>query len=303
MLTSLLSIYIAATISPGLTGNTIPFPKEESISVVKTANVDLQRFLETQVAPVKNSHFIAPIINAKSSIAVDLNSGSILFEKNAHQRRQIASLTKLMTALIIVEENNLNEIVTISNNAANTEGSTMHLVPGEQITVENLLYGLMINSANDAAIALAEHNGQNVSNFVDKMNQKASALGLINTNFTNPTGLDTSLGYSSAYDIAKLSQHIYQTDFIKKAGAIQTLDVQSVSGNYNHKLENTNELLDSYLKIKGLKTGNTDGAGLCLAVIAENDQGKEIITVVLDSPARFTETKILVDWVFRAYIW
>lgn len=303
MLTSLLSIYIAATISPDLNTNSIPFTKEEPISIVKTANIDLQDFIETQVAPVKNSQFIAPVIDAKSSIAVDLNSGSILFEKNAHQRRSIASITKLMTAIIILEENNLNEIVTVSSNAANTEGSSMYLLPGEQITVENLLYGLMVSSANDSAVALAEYNAQNVSTFVEKMNQKASALGLVNTNYANPTGLDQTLAYSSAYDVAKLAQYVYQNDFIKKAAAIQSIDVQSISGNYNHKLETTNKLLDSYLKIKGLKTGKTDAAGLCLTVIAENDQGKEIVTVVLNSPARFTETKVLVDWVFRAYNW
>jgi D-alanyl-D-alanine carboxypeptidase len=254
--------------------------------------------------PVKNSKFISPIIDAQSSIAMDLNSGEILFEKNAHERLPIASITKLMTALVVLEENELNEIATVSNNAANTDGSTMHLRTGEEIAVENLLYGAIINSANDAAVALAEHNAGSVDEFIKKMNEKAKLLELDDTNFSNPIGLDQSNNYSSSYDIVKLGRYIYQNQFVKHAAELKELEVKSVSGEYVHQLESTNELLeDEYLNIKGLKTGSTNGAGLCLVSIAENDQNNEIITVVLDSPARFYETKVLVDWIFRAYNW
>ena len=135
------------------------------------------------------------------------------------------------------------------------------------------------------------------------MNQKALDLGLLNTHFSNPIGLDERNNYSSATDIANLGIFLYHSEFIKEAAKISHLQVSSTSGNIKHKLESTNELLDSFLDIRGLKTGKTASAGLCLVAIAANKEGKEIITVVLNSPARFQESKILIDWVFRAYKW
>lgn len=293
MLTSLLTLYIAATLQPTLALDHAS--ENKNYTSIKTASV--------QLFPSKNSAYINPIIEAKSTIAIDLKTGMVLYEKNIHERLPIASITKLMTILIILEENKLNEIVTVSNNAANTEGSQMHLRADEQISLENLLYGSLIHSANDAAVALAEHNSGNVEKFVEKMNKRALELGLINTSFSNPIGLDGPKNYSSAYDIAKLGSFLYEDPFVKTAANIKTMEVKSVDGNYIHKLESTNDILDSYLKIKGLKTGQTNAAGLCLMAIAENSTGQEIATVVLNSPARFKETKFLIDWVFRAYNW
>lgn len=300
MLTSLLSIYIASALQGNLKETPMVEPKT---SIIKTASLNLSNILESSKAPLKDPYYISPIIESESSIAIDLNTGEILFEKNIDSRMSIASITKLMTILIILEENKLDEIVTISSNAASTSGSTMHLKANEEITIENLLYGALINSANDATVALAEYNSGSVSAFVEKMNLKVKDLGLINTNFSNPIGLDGPNNYSSAFDVAKLAKEVYQHDFIGKAAKIKNLSVSSVSGNYTHSLASTNELLDSYLGIKGLKTGKTDAAGLCFVAVAENEDNNEIITVVLNSPARFPETKILVDWVFRAYNW
>ncbi len=304
MLTSILSLYIASTLNLDLElGLNSTLKNTDNIGIVKTASFGFSKLANAEPVPIKNQSFIEPIIHAKSSIAIDLATGDVLYEKNAHENLPIASITKLMTILIILEENQLNEVATVSSNAANTEGSTMFLHSGEQIAVENLLYGALIHSANDAAVALAEHNAGSVSEFVKKMNDKAAELGLGDSNFTNPVGLDTSGNYSSAHDVAKLGQLIYQYDFIKHAAGLQELEVRSVSGDLTHKLTSTNDLLDSYLDIKGLKTGHTDLAGLCLTAIAENDSENEILTVVLNSPARFTESKILIDWVFRAYTW
>ena len=125
----------------------------------------------------------------------------------------------------------------------------------------------------------------------------------INTHFQNPIGFDHKHNYSSAYDVAKLARYAYQKEFVRKAASIKEMEVSSTDNQYKHILETTNELLDSYLNIKGLKTGKTEGAGLCLTAIAENENGNDIITVVLGSPARFRESKILIDWVFRAFIW
>ena len=284
--------------SPSLAGSTININQK-----VQLASLSFSDLVEAPNKPIKDPLMISPIIDARGVIAMDMTSGEILYEKNAHKELAMASITKLMTMLLILEDNNLNEVVTISHNAANTEGSTMFLREGEEITVQNLLYGTLIHSANDAAVALAEHNAGSVDKFVEKMNTRAQELSLVNTHFSNPMGLDKANNYSSAYDLAKLGSFIYKNKFIKESAIIKNLDVQSVSGSYTHKLESTNDLLDSYLKIKGLKTGSTDGAGLCLVAIAENDQGHEVITVLLNSPARFEESKILLDWVFRAYKW
>lgn len=306
MLSSLLNFYILSTLSSKDLGavSEISAIGYEQKTMMRAASASLASFFDLSNAPIKKATYISPIINAKSSISLDMETGTVLFEKNANSRLSIASITKLMTILLIIEENKMNDVTKISYNAATTEGSTMFLREGEEIAIENLVYGALIHSANDAAVALAEYNAGSVTNFVDKMNSKAKELGLTNTHFSNPVGLDDSQNYSSASDIAKLAQLVYKNDFIKHAAGLREMDVRSVAGDLTHKLETTNDLVDnSYLNIKGLKTGSTDSAGLCLVSIAENETGEEIVTVVLNSPARFTETKILTDWTFRAYNW
>lgn len=303
MLTSLLSLYITTLVSPDLP-KTNPTSLNNKIVTIKSAALNLENLIEGKKIPVKNPYFIAPIIEATGVISVDSLTGTVLYEKNAHKRLQIASITKLMTILIVLEENNLSDTVKISNNAANAEGSQMFLHADEEIALENLIYGAIIGSANDAATALAEYNAGTVSAFVEKMNKKAKKLGLLNTHFSNPIGLDDPNNYSSTYDVAKIAQHIYKYSFIRHAARLKSLEIKSVSGNFTHKLETTNDLLsDELIKFKGLKTGSTDLAGLCLVAYADNKEGNEILTVVLNSPARFTETKILTDWTFRAYKW
>jgi len=297
MISSFLSLYIASTIQPQAFKQIKLNSEKEEIRIEELENPNL-------IIPTKNSQFIAPVIQAKATISIDYNSDTVLFEKNAHTKLPIASLTKLMTISIILEENDLSEVVTISENATNTEGSTMHLIQGEQITVENLIFGTLINSANDGAIALAEHNAGSTKNFVLKMNQKALKMGLLNTKFDNPVGWDSPNNYSTAYDIAKLGKYAYQKQLIRTATQTQNIEVKSVSSNTIHKLTSTNKLLgNEFLEIKGLKTGTTEAAGQCFISIAENKTNNDIITVILNSPDRFTETKNLIDWTFRAYTW
>jgi serine-type D-Ala-D-Ala carboxypeptidase (penicillin-binding protein 5/6) len=295
MLTSFISLFIATTMPPDI------IPQEE----LTPNTFDISEIMSTKtIEPIKDPLLISPIIEAKSSIAIDMESDKIMYEKNAYARLPIASITKLMTITIVTEENDPTDIVTVSNYAANIEGSQMYLRAGEQITLENLLYGAIIHSANDAAVALAEHNAGSVDAFVEKMNTRAEELGLADTNYSNPIGLDDYNNYSSSYDVAILAKYIYQNQFVRHAAKLTELEVKSVDGTYSHLLKSTNDLLDNeYLNIKGLKTGKTDGAGLCLVAIAETDKENEIITVVLNSPDRFYETKILVDWIFRAYSW
>lgn len=293
MLTSLLSFLIASNLSQNLDGD----------SSHQFASLSLNTILENKEAPIKDQSLISPVLSAKSIIAIDRKSGETLYGENVHERLPIASITKLMTMLIVLEENQLDEVAIVSESASSTPGSTMYLRKGEKITVENLLYGSIINSANDAAVTLAEHNAGSVNAFVDKMNKRASDLGLVNTHYQNPIGLDNPENYSSAYDVAKLGNFIYHNQFIQNAAQIPDFSVQSVDGKYTHVLESTNDLLGSYLHVKGLKTGSTDAAGLCLISVAENNEGHEIVTVLLHSPARFKESKILIDWVFRAFKW
>lgn len=295
MLNSLLSLYIASILGLNATPVNIPGAPNDAATLA-AATISAGK-------PIKDAIHISPVIGARGGIAIDIDSTEVLFEKNPDERLKIASITKLMTLLIILEENKLDDVITVSRNASGTLGSTMFLATGEQITVENLIYGALINSANDAAVALAEHNAGSPEAFVVKMNNKAKDLGLTNTHFANPVGLDDDDNYSSSRDIANLGKYLYHNPLIKKVAKIKNTNVRSVSGNYTHKLESTNKLLDSYLKINGLKTGTTDDAGRCLVAISENNDGHEIVTVVLNSPDRFGESKILIDWVFRAFTW
>ncbi len=296
MLSSLLTLFITSNLSKGFSDN----PE----NLVKLASSNLESLTNTSLAPTKKTEFISPIIKAKSSIAIDLTTGTVLYEKNMHQRLPIASITKLMTCLIILEENQPDQVVTISPSAARIEGSNIFLHAGEKLTISSLIESAIIHSANDSAFSLAEFNAGSSKAFVEKMNTKATSIGLINTHFANPVGLDDRKNYSSAYDVAKLAQIIYKNPFIKKIAKIKNTEIRSVSGDTTHKLESTNELLENqFFKINGLKTGSTQSAGECFVSIAENPEGHEILTVVLNSPSRFTETKVLADWIFRAYNW
>lgn len=293
--------------------------------------------LEATKIPEKNQKNIAPIINAKSAIVVDMNNGIILYENNIHEPLPIASLTKLMTTVIVIEEIDPKETAIISKNAAHTEGSTIWLAEGEKITVENLLYAALINSANDSAVALAEHSSGTTEKFVEKMNNRSKELGMLSTNFVNPTGLDEDFHFelqstlttenqtiensilplekpinktssksrniSTAYDLTLLSRYAFGKSFIRRAVTKKELQIASVNETLTHKLNNTNELLNSYLHVLGLKTGTTDAAGECLIAVIANENGNDIMTIVLNSPSRYKETKILADWALRTYTW
>lgn len=291
MLSTILSFIVGTNLQPITIDNDFP---------IETNITNLPSTLEIS----KNPELVSPIIYAESAIVVDYDSEKILYKNNIHERLPIASITKLMTAIIILEENKLDEIVTVSSKASTTEGSTMELQTGEELTVENLLKGLLIQSGNDAAVALAEHNSGSVEDFVAKMNQKAEELELINTHFSNPNGLEDFDNYSSAAEIAKIAKIAFELEEIQEIVSQEETIVYDENGIYIHNLQTTNELLNNdFYDVIGLKTGTTDLAGLCFAAISENENGNRIITVVLNSPDRFQETKILVDWIFRAYQW
>ncbi|MFA5829217.1 MAG: D-alanyl-D-alanine carboxypeptidase family protein [Candidatus Gracilibacteria bacterium] len=292
MLTTLLSLFTAGSLL-------IPNFSDPPIN-----NWQSSSLLEVSSLPKVKENNIGPVIKAKSAIAVDLKTGLALYEKNIHDQRSIASITKLMTVVIILEENKMDDVVTVPQKITTVQGTKIWLAPGEKITVENLLYAALIPSANDAAYTLANYNSNgNIDEFIKKMNQKALELGLYDTHFTNPIGLDDEGNYSSAYDLTLLGRYAYSKAFVRQATVLKDREISSTNGRLVHKLKTTNDLLNSYLKVLGLKTGTTDQAGECLIAVIENDKGRDILTVTLGSPDRYKETKILADWVFRSYNW
>ena len=255
--------------------------------------------------PSRDPSMLGVQLNAQESIAIDRTTGAVLWQHNAATQRPIASLTKLMTAVVALQNASLTDIITVSDHASKMaiDGSRVDLVPDEQMKLGDMLYGALVGSGNDAATAIAENVGGSEEGFVAMMNQEARTLDMRNTHFANPTGLDEDGNYSTALDLAKLVNAALSTYPISDIVASKTADISSIDGAHRHQFENTNELLNSYLHVTGVKTGFTDDAGECLITLAHNDQGQEIITVILGSPDRVRDSKALIDWVFRAYTW
>lgn len=254
--------------------------------------------------PVRSPLAKDPKIEAVSAIVMDVDTGKVLFKKNIDQKLAMASITKIMTALVVLKYiPNLNEVVTISKKAASLSGSQMYLLHGETITVKNLLKGALINSANDAALALAEHTTKDINSFVSAMNQYAGRLGLMDTHFTNVYGADAQNHYSSAYNLAQLTSHALQNDIFKSIVSIKETTVTDTTGRFVHKLHNTNKLIGEYINVIGVKTGTTEEAGASLVTAATGESGQTIVTVLLNSPERFNEGKLLLDWALKSYTW
>jgi D-alanyl-D-alanine carboxypeptidase (penicillin-binding protein 5/6) len=238
-----------------------------------------------------------PKISAGAAVVLDTVSGRILYEKNAHSRRAMASTTKIMTAIVAIENGNLDDRVTVSRRAASIGGSVINLKTGEELTLRELLYGMLVKSGNDAAIAVAEHVGGTVENFVEMMNKKAKELGLKDTAFKNPHGLDATGHYSTAYELAKLTQYALKNPVFSEMAGTQSIHIT------NRDLYTTNEMLSVYPGADGVKTGYTGKAGRCLVTSATKD-GWRIISVVLNCPsrsARAQSSKDILDYAFSNY--
>lgn len=235
-----------------------------------------------------------PVLSAKSHILYDLKSNSILSSNNPNERLPIASLTKIMTAHIILQENQLDELITVPLEATQVGGSTMNLRAGERISLENLMKGLIINSANDAAITLAIHNSGDTETFVNKMNQYALEMSLQDTSFSNPMGFDSPENYSTANDLLKLTLKAIDNQKLKEIAEIKTETVTSVDGRFRHNLINTNKELNNFQQINGLKTGTTQIAGQCLISTTNEESPK--ISIIIGSSSRFQDTKTMLDW-------
>lgn len=239
----------------------------------------------------------APDINARSAIVIDFDAGRILYEKNAYQKRPMASTTKIMTAIVAIENGNMDDIVTVSKNAASIWGSSMKLTTGEQITLKELMYGLLMCSGNDAAIAIAEHIAGSVESFLIMMNNKAIDIGALNTNFTSPHGLDGTGHYSTAYDMALITRYALNNPLFNEIVKTKSIQVGK------RFMVNTNEMLTSYEGADGVKTGYTGKAGRCLVTSATRD-GRRFISVVLFCDSRnlrALSSKKILDYAFENY--
>ena len=245
-----------------------------------------------------NSQF--PIVSAQAVLIVDLNSGISLYEKDADKKLLPASTTKIITALVAMEYYPLNEILTVGK--VNVEGQKMNLIYGEKISVNDLLYGLLVYSANDAAEVLAQNYLGGRNGFIFAMNQKAKELYLTNSYFTNPVGLDGNGHYSTARDLIRVSWVAMRNPLFSKIVSTKEKTVKSEDGKIVHKLTNINKLLDEKEGILGVKTGWTEEARENLVTYVDRDQ-KRLLIAVMGSQDRFGETKELIDWVFGNYEW
>ena len=299
MFRTIISLFLLATLNPMAVSQTAP--------ISKTAEFNESSLLDVQPIPIKNNDAIEPVIDAKAALLMDYDTSTVMYSKNEYQPLPMASLTKIMTASIILDSHKLDEVVTIDENYAamsdDVLGVRMWLVKGEKITVGNLLMGLLIPSAGDAAMALAKYHSGSVGAFVKEMNKKAEILNLKNTHFVNPIGMDAAGHYASAYDLAILTKYALRNKDFRRIVRTTSASVTSVDGKTVHQLNGTNFLLNSYLDIEGVKTGTTDGAGECLINLAKNENGREIIVVLLNSPDRFQENKSIIDWAFRNFSW
>lgn len=242
-----------------------------------------------------------PKLNSRVALVYDRSSGRVLYEKNGNKQTPMASTTKIMTAIVVMENSNLSDIVTIDSKSAGTGGSRLGLKKNDKITVNDLLYGLMLRSGNDSAVALAIHIGGSIEGFAEMMNQKAKELKLINTHFVVPHGLDKEGHYTTAYELAKIADYALKIDKIKEIVSTKTC---TISINNKPKIiTNTNELLGSVNGVYGVKTGFTNGAGRCLVSSCKRNN-LDIITVVIGADTkkyRTADSIKLIEYTYKNY--
>lgn len=269
------------------------FPLQQMPRVVSAADMPitltLPRLALTQ----------APPIRAAAAIVLDVRTAEVLYAQNHERQLFPASTTKMMTALIVLEEMELTATASISSQLVK-DGSTMGLVPGERIAIRDLVAGLLISSANDAADQLAQLYPGGTEAFVRAMNTRAAELGLLHTHYTNPMGYSQPGHVTTVQDLAILTRAVMQHPEFAEYVRMQTHTVSSIDGVYRHTLRTTNELLGSYVGMQGVKTGWTEESGECLVAQATRD-GQTLVSVVLNSPDRFAETRELLDWAFASY--
>ncbi len=251
---------------------------------------------ELNLGKVKESSIEKPEITARSALSYDLTSGKLLYERNVKTKIPMASLTKIMTAIITLENYNLDQEIEILRADVEVGENSMGASTGETLKVEDLMYGLMLHSGNDAAEALARASPFGRENFIYLMNKKAEDLGLSDTHFTNPTGLEgDGKQYSTAYDLLVMTKYALENPTFTKVVSTVEYEIPYTSAHKYIYLFNETNLLTSYPGVRGVKTGYTFEAGLCLVTYLQYE-GHKIVAVLLNSQSRREEMKELLDY-------
>lgn len=241
-----------------------------------------------------------PKINAKSAILVDALTGSIIYERNCHMKREPASTTKIMTAILALEHGKLDDKVTASRDACKTEFSSMHLKPGESLTLHDLMYGMLLRSANDAAVCAAEYVAGSESKFADMMNAKAVEIGAVDTHFVNPHGLHNLRHYTTAYDLALIARYAVQIPAFNEIVRTKGIRINRSINTKDVTIRNTARFLWKFSGADGIKTGHTKESGRCF--VGSVTRGKwRLISVVLGSKDAGTDTSALMNYAFKYY--
>ena len=244
---------------------------------------------------------LALSLSARSAALVDASDGRLLYSKNSTQKMPMASTTKIMTAIVAIEQGNLDAVVEVPREAVGVEGSSIYLSAGEKLTLGNLVYALMLESANDAAAAIAIIIGGSIKGFADKMNEKAAELGLENTHFANPHGLDATGHYTTARDLAYLSAYALKNPTFREIVSTKKKTIP-LNGNEGVRLlKNHNRMLRYYDGAIGVKTGFTKKSGRCLVSAAERD-GLILVAVTLNAPSDWNDHTEMLDYGFESYV-
>ena len=257
--------------------------------------------LEKKVTlPVKQNSSV-PIVRAQSALVIDQESGEELFTKSSDIQLFPASTTKIMSALVALERMDAKTVVTVPMNIPR-EGRVIHLIPGEQLTVKNLIEAMLIHSGNDAAVLLAQSYPGGPTEFVKAMNETAALLHMDKTNYQNSSGLFDPRHVTSVRDLLILSRAAMQRSEFRAIVAESKKTITSIDGQYSHELESTNKLLGKIDGMEGIKTGWIEEAGECFVTQVTRD-GHTILIALLNSPDRFGEATTLIEWVYQNHIW
>lgn len=267
---------------------------------IKAEGLVLSETKEVPKIEVVSAGIPEPVVTAVAVVAYDMTSDKMLFEKNTHAKLAPASTTKIMTAIVGSEHFNSGDLLTVPAEAL-VGGSTMGLSAYEKLTFRSLLYGMMLNSGNDAAYTIAYNYPGGYYAFIEKMNSKAAELGAVDTHFENPAGFDSPNHYTSAYDLLLIGKDAAKNAKLGKVFSTKETSVTSLDKIHTHALKNLNKLLEED-GVVGMKTGTTEMAGESLVGLIEKNNSN-ILTVMLNSQDRFGETKKLLNWIYSNYTW
>ena len=285
--------------APGIEENFKPFSAGLDTARLRSGIDDLDADCTTAGAFLsKNSKNFAT--TAKSCVVMERDSGRILFEKDCCKQLPMASTTKIVTALTVLNNASLDDVVVIPKDACGIEGSSIYLRAGEKLTVKELLYGLMLRSGNDCAVALAVHVGGSIQNFAQMMNQTVKELGCNNSNFVNPHGLHDENHYTTARDLAVITCNALQNKDFAEIVATKSVKIANDGYDYPRVLTNKNKLLNNFADADGVKTGYTKKAGRCFVGSATKN-GMQVVVVVLNCGPMFEETAQMLDVAFANY--